>query len=107
MILAEYSKFLQEHNEELLSHKITSLELLHEWLFKVIQRNPKSNIEKIIHKEILYAQNDNGDYLIIGKSDSGRKLVTALINFAKSYENYNHAKWLEMAEKSFHAQNCN
>lgn len=103
MILAEFAKFLQLHNEDLLSHKTTPIELLQKWLYKLILKNPKSNIEKIIHKEILYAQNDNGDYVIIGKSDSGRKLVTALINFAKSYENYNHVKWLELAEKSFHS----
>ena len=103
MILAEYAKFLQEHNNELLAHKTTPLELLHKWIYSLIGKNPKNNIEKIVHKEILYAQNNNGDYLIIGKSDSGRKLVTALINFAKSYDNYNHAKWLEITEKSFHS----
>ena len=99
MILAEFAKFLQQHNAELMTHKTTPIELLHKWLYIVINKNPKSNIEKIVHKEILYAQNENGDYLIVGKSESGRKLVTALINFCQSYQNYNHAKWLEMIEK--------
>jgi hypothetical protein len=67
----------------------------------VINKNPKTNIDKIVHKEILYCENNSGDYLIVGKSDSGRVLVNALINFAKSYENYNHAKWLETTERSF------
>lgn len=100
MIIAEFSKYLQEHNDKLLTRQTTPLKLLHEWLCSVINKNPKNNIDKIVHKEIMYAQNDNGDYLIVGKSDSGRVLVSALIKFAKSYDNYNHAKWIEMTEQS-------
>ena len=102
MILTEYAKFLQQYNDELMTHKTTPLELLHKWLFQVINKNPKNNVEKIVHREILYCQNENDDYLIVGKSDSGRKLVTSLINFANSYKNYNHAKWLEIVEQKYH-----
>jgi hypothetical protein len=101
MIISEFSKYLQQHNDELMTHQSTPLKLLHCWLKEVINKNPKSNIDKIIHKEILYCESENGDYLIAGKSDSGRVLVNALINFAKSYDNYNHAKWLEATERSF------
>lgn len=104
MILAEFSKYLQEHNDELLTRKTTPLRLLHEWLRSVINKNPKNNIDKIVHKEIMYCENPQGDYLIVGKSDSGRVLVSALIKFAKSYDNYNQAKWMEITEKSFHKQ---
>ena len=107
MILAEYSKFLQEHNDELLTRKTTPMKLLHEWLKSVINKNPKNNIDKIVHKEIMYCENENGDYLIVGKSDSGRVLVSALTKFAKSYDNYNHAKWMEMAERSFQKEENN
>ncbi len=100
MIISEFAKYLQEHNDDLLTHKTTPLKLLYKWLKTVINKNPKTNIDKIAHKEILYCENKNGDYLIVGKSDSGRVLVSALIKFAKSYENYNHAKWIEMTEKS-------
>ncbi len=100
MILQDFSNFLQLHNEELLTHKTTPLELLHVWLEKIINKNPKNNIEKIIHKEVLFCKNQMGDYLIVGKSDSGRALVKALIEFAKSYDNYNHAKWIDMLEKA-------
>ena len=102
MILSEFAKFLQQYNQDLMMHKTTPLELMHKWLIQIINKNPKNNVEKIVHREIMYAQNDNGDYIIVGKSTSGRKLVKALINFAKSYENYNHAKWLEMAEHSYY-----
>ena len=107
MILAEYSKFLQEHNEELLTRKTTPMKLLHKWLKSVINKNPKNNIDKIVHKEIMYCENENGDYLIVGKSDSGRVLVSALTKFAKSYDNYNHAKWVEMTERSFKKEENN
>ena len=100
MIISEFAQYLQEHNDDLLTHKTTPLKLLYKWLKTVINKNPKTNIDKIVHKEILYCENKNGDYLIVGKSDSGRVLVSALIKFAKSYENYNHAKWIEMTEKS-------
>lgn len=102
MIIGEFAKFLQEHDNELLTRKTTPMKLLHKWLQKVINKNPKNNVDKIVHKEILYCENKNGDYLILGKSDSGRTLVSALIKFAKSYENYTHSKWVEMTEKSFH-----
>lgn len=104
MILAEFSKYLQEHNDELLTRKTTPLRLLHEWLRSVINKNPKNNIDKIVHKEIMYCENPQGDYLIVGKSDSGRVLVRALVEFAKSYDNYNQAKWMEITEKSFHKE---
>lgn len=104
MILAEFSKFLQQYNEDLMTNKKHSLELLHIWIEEVLGRVPKRNYEKIIHKELLYAKNSAGDYVIIGKSDSGRKLVTSLINYCASYENFIRAKWLEMTEQKFHTQ---
>lgn len=102
MILAEFAKYLQQYNNELLTKKTTPLKLLHLWLYSVINKTPKSNIDKIVQKEILYCNNQKGDCFIAGKSDSGRILVRALINFAQSYENYNHAKWIEITEQSFH-----
>lgn len=107
MILSEFAKYLQKHNDELLTRKTTPLQLLHEWIRSVINKNPKNNIDKIIHKEILFCENTNGDYLIVGKSDSGRVLVSALIKFAKSYDNYNQAKWMEITEQSFRTDSKN
>lgn len=104
MILAEFAKYLQIHNDEILTRKTTPLKLLHDWLREVMNKKPKKHIDKIIHKEIMYCENPQGDYIIIGKSDSGRMLVSALIKFAKSYKNYNYSKWIELTEKSFHKQ---
>lgn len=102
MILTEFAKFLQKYDDDLMAHKVTPLELLYKWLYKIINKNPKNNVEKIVHREVLFCQNEAGDYVIVGKSDSGRKLVTSLINFADSYKNYNHAKWLEMIEQKYY-----
>lgn len=94
MILQEFSKYLQKRNEDLINNNITVTKLLCEWISFIINKTPKNNIEKIIHKEIMLAQNKSNDFLIVGKSESGRVLVNALYNFALSYENYIMQKWL-------------
>ena len=100
MILTAFSKYLQEHNEDLIQSRTTSTKLLCEWIRAVVYKNPKNNVDKIVHKEIMLAENTSGDFLIVGKSESGRILVNALNNFALSYENYIVAKWL--ADKKPH-----
>ena len=102
MIISEFAKFLQQHDDELLLRKTTALKLLPKWIYSVINKNPKNNIDKIVHREIMYCENKNGDFFIVGKSDSGRVLVSDLIKFAQSYENYNHAKWVHLTEQALH-----
>lgn len=94
MIITEFSKYLQQHNDELIQNKTTAQKLLCQWIREVIYKSPKNNVEKIIHCEIMLAENKAGDFLIVGKSDSGRVLINALNNFALSYENYIMSKWL-------------
>ena len=94
MILSEFSKYLQLHNQDLMTGKTTAAKLLCEWIRLVIYKNPKNNVDKIVHREIMLAENKSGDFLIVGKSESGRVLVNALNNFALSYENYIMSKWL-------------
>ena len=74
MILKEFSKYLQARN---------------------VYKNPKNHVDKIVHREIMLAENSTGDFFIVGKSDSGRVLVNALYNFALSYEHYIMSKWLQ------------
>ncbi len=100
MILTAFSKYLQEHNEELIQNKTTATKLLCEWIKAVVYKNPKNNVDKIVHREIMLAENSTGDFLIVAKSESGRVLVNALNNFALSYENYLMSKWL--ADKKPH-----
>ncbi len=95
MILAEFAKYIQSRNNDIISNKSTGTKILCDWIKLVIYKNPKNNIDKIVHKEIMLADNPSGDFLIVGKSESGRVLVRALYNYALSYEHYIMSKWLE------------
>ncbi len=95
MILKEFSIYLQERNQDIISNKTTTTKLLCDWIRFVINKNPKNHIDKIVHREIMLAENKNGDFLIVGKSESGRVLANALYNFALSYEHYIMNKWLQ------------
>lgn len=95
MILKEFSKYLQARNEDLILNKTTTTKLLCEWIKLVINKNPKNHADKIVHREIMLAENKAGDFFIVGKSESGRTLVKALYNFALSYEHYIMSKWLQ------------
>lgn len=94
MILNEFSKYLQQRNELIISGTKSTTKLLCEWLQSVINKNPQNNVDKIIHTEIMLAKNSKGAFFIAGKSESGRVLVKALYNFALSYEHYILSKWL-------------
>lgn len=95
MILSEFSKFLQQHNQEIAENKTSATKLLCVWIKLVINKNPKNHADKIVHKEIMLAENKAGDFFIVGKSESGRTLVNALYNFALSYEHYIMSRWLQ------------
>ena len=95
MILKEFSKYLQEFNEDIIQNKTTSTKLLCDWIRFVINKNPKNHVDKIVHKEIMLAENHSGNFIIIGKSESGRVLVKALYSFALSYDNFLMSRWLE------------
>ncbi len=95
MILNEFSKYLQTRNNDITSGSSTCTKILCDWIKVVINKNPKNHVDKIVHKEIMLAQNKSGDYLIVGKSDSGRVLVNALYNYALSYEHYIMGQWLQ------------
>ena len=94
MILSEFSKYIQSINEYIVSNKATGTKKLSDWSELVINKNPKNNVDKIVHKEIMLAKNKSNDFLIVGKSESGRVLVNALYNYALSYEHYILNKWL-------------
>ncbi|MDR1168126.1 MAG: hypothetical protein LBK53_04440 [Heliobacteriaceae bacterium] len=94
MILSAFSKYLQKHDSEIIENKTSAVKLLCDWVRLVVHKNPKQHVDKIVHAEIMLAENTGGDFLITGKSESGRVLVKALYNFAMSYENYLMSRWL-------------
>ena len=95
MILNEFSKYIQSRNADIIENKATGTKILCDWIELVINKNPKNHVDKIVHKEIMLAKNQSGDFVIVGKSESGRVLVNALYNYALSYEQYILNKWLE------------
>jgi len=94
MILSEFSKFLQSKDQEIIENN-SCTKLLGVWIKSVLEKHPKTNVEKIIHKEITLAKNKAGDYLLVARSESGRILTNSLYNFAMSYEQHMLRKWLE------------
>ena len=93
MILTEFSKFLQSKENEIIEKK-SCTSLLGHWVKSILEKQPQSNVEKIIHAEITLATNKKGDYLLIAKSESGRVLTESLYKFALSYEQHVLNKWL-------------
>ena len=49
---------------------------------------------KVPLKFIDFYQNKAGDFFLVAKSESGRKLTHALYNYALSYEQHVMRKWL-------------
>lgn len=94
MIIAEFAKFLQQHDEEIVENKSTC-SLLCSWVISILEKKPSNNVEKVIHAEIACAKNDCGEFFLVAKSSSGQKLTQALYNFALSYEQHLMRKWLE------------
>ena len=88
MILKEFSDFLKNNEQK------PSVSLLYAWLKMKIESPAKSNVDRILQKEIYIAKNKAGNFLFIGKSPSGRNLMESLYNFALSFEQKKMARWL-------------
>ena len=88
MILKEFSEYLQQNIDK------SSVLLLNEWLKEKIENPARTNIDRVIQTEIYIAKNKLQDILLIGKSDSGRKLIKVLYNFALSFEQQKLARFL-------------
>ena len=88
MILKEFSDFLKENEEK------PSVSLLYIWLKIKIETPARTNIDRILQKEIYIAKNKTGCFLFIGKSPTGRNLIESLYNFALSFEQQKMARWI-------------
>lgn len=88
MILSEFSDFLKNNEEK------PSVSLLYIWLKLKLETPAKSNVDRILQKEIYIAKNKAGNFLFIGKSPSGRNLMQSLYNFALSFEQQKMARWV-------------
>ena len=88
MILKEFSEFLQKNEEK------PSVSLLYVWLKMKIESPAKSNVDRILQKEIYISKNNVGNFLFIGKSPTGRNLIQSLYNFALSFEQQKMSRWV-------------
>lgn len=88
MIIKDFSDFLKLNYKE----NSTTVEILSKWMKEKIENPPKSLVDKVLQKEIYLAKNKNGEFFLIGKSDSGRILINALYNFALSFEQQDYAR---------------
>ena len=86
MILKEFSEYLLSNTDE------SSVKLLYKWLRNKLEVLPVTNVDKIIKAELYTAKNSYGDFLIIAKRESGRKLMQALYNYALSFEHQKVAR---------------
>jgi hypothetical protein len=86
MILKEFSEYLLANPDE------SSVKMLYKWLKSKLEVLPVTNIDKIIKAELYTAENEYGDFLIIAKRESARKLMQSLYNFALSFEHQKVAR---------------
>ena len=99
MILQEFSDFLKQNEEK------PSVSLLYVWLKLKIESPAKTNVDRILQKEIYIAKNKTGNFLFIGKSPSGRNLMQSLYNFALSFEQQKMSRWIHN-QKANNFKNC-
>ncbi|MBQ7450557.1 hypothetical protein IJS77_03995 [bacterium] len=96
MIIKDFSDYLKENYK----NGKKTVELLSIWIKEKIENPPKSLVDKVIQKEIYLAKNKNGEFFLIGKSDSGRILINALFNFALSFEQQDYARKIHNLKSS-------
>ena len=95
MILKAFSRYIQKFNAD-----IPAVILLSKWLRENFSKKPKNNVERILQKETVFLKNQQGLFLIIGRSDSGRRLLESLYQYALSYDNYKFSKWVHKLKAS-------
>lgn len=99
MILSEFAEFLKKK----LTPKTTPVDVLGHWFKQKLSIEPESNVEKIIHTEIGYWKDENGQIFFVGKSETGENLIAALYHFALSFDQQNFNRWLHRVKASdFH-----
>lgn len=88
MILKEFSEFFHKNKDN------KPIKTLFLWIRNILEKEPETLVEKIIHAEIYIAKNKKGDFLLIGKSNTGRKLIENLYSFTLSLEQQEFSRWI-------------
>lgn len=95
MILKAFSEYLHKINSD-----VPAVVVLSKWLREKLSKNAEDNIERVIQKEIGILKNKRGLFLIFTRSESGRKLLESLYEFALSYDNHKFSRWLHELKAS-------
>lgn len=98
MIIKAFSEYLHKLPEK--SSSADTVEELSKWIKYILSKTPENHVENIIHTEISMTKNNEGAFLLVGKSKTGENLVEALYNFALSYDHHKFAKWLHNKKAS-------
>lgn len=93
MILTSFSKLVKKTKTK------KYISLLSVWLKKRISKPAKSNIDKIIQKECFFGINKCGDFIIIPKTETGRKMTKSLLSYVESLENQDISRFLHEQKK--------
>ena len=93
MILKYFSQYLKDTNE------VPTLEILFKWIKLKLETPAVCHEDKIIQSEIYLATTSKNDFCLIGKSETGRNLITSLYNYTLSYQNLHEARLLHEQQK--------
>lgn len=95
MIIQAFSDYIKQFDDE-----ISTNVLLFGWLKYKLSKMPENNVDKVIHKEISILSDKNYKIIFAGNSETGRNLLTALYNFADSYEQQKFTRWVHNLKAS-------
>ncbi len=86
MILKYFSNHLKSTNKQ------ASFKELMFWLQERLEAPPKCHEDKIIQAEIYLAKNIDGDFCLVGKSETGRNLIQSLYHYIQGCQNITNAR---------------
>lgn len=92
MIIKAFATYLQSFDKK--GTDKTPLALLYQWLTEILSQSADDNVKRVIHEEIMIEKNNIGMFAIHAKSNSGKKLLESLYNFALSYEHQKFTRWV-------------
>lgn len=109
MIIEAFSRYLQSADPEL-----PAISALGRWLWERLSMPPENQVDKVLHcevaiavarrnsKETLYFQpcDSKQAFVFKARSESGRRLLNALYQYATSYEQQKWSRWVHKIKAS-------
>ncbi len=95
MIIEAFSDHIKNFNAD-----IPAIIVLSKWLREKLTKEPQDNVEKVLQTEISIMKNKRGIFLMIAKSESGKKLLESLYEYALSYDGHKFSRWVHKVKAS-------